>query len=437
MANHTVAIVGRPNVGKSTFFNRLIGDHRSSIVDDFSGVTRDRIYGETFWNGKTFDVIDTGGFVLHSDDVFEAAIREQVLIAMDEASVILFLVDVTTGVTDLDDQMANILRRSKKPVFVVVNKVDNAKRMYEASEFYSLGFEHTFFMAAISGSGTGDLLDAVTDILPDDDNAEEGDGIPKLAIVGQPNVGKSTLVNALVGQERNIVTDVAGTTRDAIHTHYNQFGKDFILVDTAGMRKKTKVKENIEFYSVIRAIKAIEESDVCLLVIDATLGIEQQDLNILRVIEKKRKGLVIVVNKWDLVDKETNTARDLEKDILERTAPFTDIPVIFISALEKQRILKALELALKVHQRRSNRIPTSVLNNWLEESMERFRPPSVRGNYVKMNYVTQLPTPFPSFAFFTNYPKHIKKPYRNYLENRLRESFDFHGIPLTLYFRKK
>ncbi len=437
MANYTVAIVGRPNVGKSTFFNRLIGDHRSSIVDDFSGVTRDRIYGETFWNGKTFNVIDTGGFVLHSDDVFEAAIREQVLIAMDEASVILFLVDVTTGITDLDDQMANILRRSSKPVFVVVNKVDNAKRMYDAAEFYSLGFEHTYFMAAISGSGSGDLLDAITEILPAEEEEEQGEGIPKLAIVGQPNVGKSTLVNALVGQERNIVTDVAGTTRDALHTHYNLFGKNFILVDTAGMRKKNKVKENIEFYSVIRAIKAIEESDVCMLVIDATLGIESQDLNILSIIEKKRKGVLILVNKWDLVEKETNTARDMEARILERTAPFTDIPVLFVSALEKQRIHKALELALKVHERRSNRIATSVLNEWLEETMERFQPPAVRGNYVKINYVTQLPTPFPAFAFFSNYPKHVREPYRNYLENRLRESFDFRGIPLTLYFRKK
>lgn len=433
--NSIVAIVGRPNVGKSTLYNRLIGE-RQAIIDDTSGVTRDRQYGITIWNGKTFTVVDTGGFIRHSEDVFESAIREQVHIAIEEAQVIIFMVDVTTGLTDLDEEVADMLRRSDKPVLLTVNKVDNHQRMYEANEFWSLGFEETFFLSSLTGSGTGELLDAVTEKLPEDVEPEEND-LPRFAIVGQPNVGKSSLTNALLGQSRNIVTDVAGTTRDSIHSHYDKFGKEFILVDTAGIRKKARVRENLEFYSVMRAIKAIEEADVCLLMVDATLGIEAQDMSIFRLAQRRNKGIVILVNKWDLIDKETNTARDMEKEIRQKFAPFTDLPVLFISVQEKQRIFKAVEVALEVYENRNRRIKTSELNEVMLEAIERYPPPSHRGRFIKIKYVSQLPTYYPAFAFFCNHPKHIKENYKNYLENKLREHFNFTGVPIGVFFRKK
>ncbi len=431
----TVAIVGRPNVGKSTLFNRLIGQ-RKAIVDDISGVTRDRQYGVSDWNGKQFNVIDTGGFVLHSNDVFEKAIRSQVLIAIEESSLIIFMVDVTTGITDLDMQLAQQLRKSPKTVLVVVNKVDNSKRLMDVGEFYSLGIHHVFPLSSINGSGTGELLDEVAKHieLPE---KEEDDDIPKIAILGQPNVGKSSLLNALVGEERNIVTEIAGTTRDSIHTRYSQFNRDFLLIDTAGIRKKAKVHENIEFYSVIRAVKAIDEADVIILMIDAQAGIESQDLNILRLAIKKRKGVVIAVNKWDLVEKETNTTLEFEEKIQDKTAPFTDVPIVFISALEKQRIMKTLDIALNVYKNRQTKITTSKLNEFLEEALRKFHPPSVKGRLIKIKYVTQLPTGTPQFAFFCNHPKLIREPYRNYLENRLREQYNFTGAPIALYFREK
>ncbi|MFN7116020.1 MAG: ribosome biogenesis GTPase Der [Saprospiraceae bacterium] len=429
-----VAIVGRPNVGKSTLFNRLIGE-RQAIIDDTPGVTRDRHYGSTFWNGKTFTVVDTGGFVRDSDDVFEAAIRSQVKIAMDEASIILFMVDVATGITDLDEQVADLLRRSKKDVFLVVNKSDNSERMLEANEFYSMGFEHTFPISAMSGSGTGDLLDAVAEKITEE-SAIQSD-LPKFAIVGQPNVGKSSLLNALLGEERNIVTDIAGTTRDTIHTHYNKFGKEFIIVDTAGIRKKAKVSEDLEFYSVMRAIKALEESDVILLLIDAQTGVEAQDLNILRLAQRRHKGVVIVVNKWDLVEKETNTARDFEKEIKNRIAPFNDVPVVFTSVLEKQRIFRVIEIALEVHENRTRKVKTSELNEIMLEAIEKYPPPAHRGNLIKIKYVTQLPLYYPAFAFFCNHPKHVKENYKNYLENQLRKNYNFTGVPIEIFFRQK
>lgn len=433
--NSIVAIVGRPNVGKSTLYNRLIGE-RQAIIDDTSGVTRDRQYGTTIWNGKTFTVVDTGGFIRNSEDVFESAIREQVHIAIEEAQVIIFMVDVTTGLTDLDEEVADMLRRSDKPVLLTVNKVDNHQRMYEANEFWSLGFEETFFLSSLTGSGTGELLDAVTEKLPEDAEPE-GNDLPRFAIVGQPNVGKSSLTNALLGQSRNIVTDVAGTTRDSIHSHYDKFGKEFILVDTAGIRKKARVRENLEFYSVMRAIKAIEEADVCLLMVDATLGIEAQDMSIFRLAQRRNKGIVILVNKWDLIDKETNTARDMEKEIRQKFAPFTDLPVLFISVAEKQRIFKAVEVALEVYENRNRRIKTSELNEVMLEAIERYPPPSHRGRFIKIKYVSQLPTYYPAFAFFCNHPKHIKENYKNYLENKLREHFNFTGVPIGVFFRKK
>jgi len=438
MAGFTVAIVGRPNVGKSTLFNRLL-EQRKAIVDDVSGVTRDRQYGVADWNGKSFNVIDTGGFVPHSDDIFEREIRKQVIVAVEEANAIVFMVDVATGITDLDDAMANILRRSTKPVFLVVNKVDNNERLLEANEFYSLGFENIFFIAAASGSGTGELLDAVADIIKEEDSAEtkEIDALPKFAIIGQPNVGKSSLLNALVGEERTIVSDIPGTTRDTIHTHYNLFKKEFVLIDTAGIRRKTKVHEDLEFYSVIRAIKAVDEADVCLLLLDAEKGIAAQDLNIFSLATKKGKGIVVLVNKWDLVNKETNTARDYELDLKKRLAPFTDVPVIFISVKEKTRIFKVIEIALEVYDNRHKKIPTSKLNEVILKAIESYHPPVVRGNPIKIKYITQLPTVVPSFAFFCNYPDDVKQPYKNYLENQLRKSFDFSGIPLRLFFRKK
>ena len=432
----TVAIVGRPNVGKSTIFNRLL-EQRKAIVEDTPGVTRDRQYGIADWNGKNFYVIDTGGFVPESQDVFEREIRKQVRIAMDEASVILFIVDAATGMTDLDDAMADVLRRSTKPVFLVVNKVDNNERLLEASEFYSLGFDKVFFISAISGSGTGDLLDDVTALIKEESEFAEDADIAKFAIIGQPNVGKSSLLNALVGEERTIVSDIAGTTRDTIHTRYNLFQKDFVLIDTAGIRRKAKVHEDLEFYSVIRAIKALDEADVCLLLLDAEKGITAQDLTIFSLAAKKGKGIVVLVNKWDLVAKETNTARDYEKTLKQRLAPFNDVPILFISVIEKTRIFKAIEEGLEVYENRKRRIPTSELNDKLLKAIEAYNPPVVRGNAVKIKYVTQIPTVVPSFAFFSNYPDDIKTPYKNYLENKLRENFNFQGVPLRIFFRKK
>ncbi len=434
----TVAITGRPNVGKSTFFNRLL-EQRKAIVDDVSGVTRDRQYGVADWNGKTFNVIDTGGFVSGSDDMFEREIRKQVHIAIDEANVIIFMVDTTTGITGLDESMANMLRKSTKPVFLVVNKVDNHSRMLEASEFYSLGFENIFFLSSITGSGTGELLDAITALItekdPEETNAENE--LPKFAIIGQPNVGKSSLLNALIGKERTIVSDIAGTTRDTIHTHYNLFNKEFILIDTAGIRRKAKVHEDLEFYSVIRAIKAMDEADVCLLMLDAEKGITAQDLSIFSLAVKKGKGIVMLVNKWDKMEKATNSARDYEAQLKKKMAPFSDVPILFISVTEKQRIFKAIELALQVHENRERKIPGAQLNEVLLKAIESYHPPVVRGNAIKIKYVSQLPTHTPSFAFFCNYPDDIKTPYRNYLENKLRENFNFSGVPVRIFFRKK
>ena len=434
MSNNIVAIVGRPNVGKSTFYNRLIGE-RQAIIDNTSGVTRDRQYGTSFWNGKTFTVVDTGGFVKNSEDVFESAIRSQVRIAIDEARVIVFMVDVTTGITDLDAEVADMLRRSDKPVYLAVNKVDNGKRMIEANEFWGLGFEQTFFLSAITGSGSGELLDEVVEHIDVEEPGE--DKIPKFAIVGQPNVGKSSLTNALLGEDRNIVTEIAGTTRDSIHSKYSKFGKEFLLIDTAGIRKKSKVYEDLEFYSVMRAIRAIEEADVCLLMIDAQTGIEAQDMNIFRLAQKRNKGIVLLVNKWDLLEKETNTLRDMEKDLRNRIAPFNDVPIVFISVLEKQRIFKAIEAALEVYENRNRKIKTSQLNEIMQEAIERYPPPVHRGRLVKIKYVTQLPTYYPAFAFFCNNPKHVKENYKNYLENQLRKHFNFSGVPIGVFFRKK
>ncbi len=438
MAGFTVAIVGRPNVGKSTFFNRLLGE-RKAIVDDISGVTRDRQYGVSDWNGKTFNLIDTGGFVPNSEDVFEKEIRKQVLIAVEEAHALVFIVDAATGITDLDESMAQVLRRTSKPVFLAVNKVDNHTRLLEATEFYGLGFEEIFFISAMTGSGTGDLLDAITALISEErsEETEEIAALPKIAIIGQPNVGKSSLLNALVGKERTIVSDIAGTTRDTIHTHYKLFKKEFILIDTAGIRRKAKVHEDLEFYSVIRAIKAMDEADICLLMLDAQKGITAQDLNIFSMAVKKGKGIVMLVNKWDLVEKETNTAKDFEKMLKERLAPFTDVPILFISAIEKTRIFRVIETALEVYENRKRVVPTAQLNEVMLKAIESYRPPVVRGNPVKIKYITQLPTQVPSFAFFSNHPDDIKEPYKNYLENQLRSKFKFTGVPLRIFFRKK
>jgi len=434
----TLAITGRPNVGKSTFFNRLL-EQRKAIVDDISGVTRDRQYGITDWNGKSFNVIDTGGFVPHSDDVFEREIRKQVTIAIEEANAIVFMTDAAIGITHLDDAMAGMLRKSSKPVFLVVNKVDNNERMLAGSEFYSLGFDKIFFISSVSGSGTGELLDAITDLIPaeDADATDPGDSLPKFAIIGQPNVGKSSLLNALIGQERTIVSDIAGTTRDTIHTHYKLFQKDFILIDTAGIRRKAKVHEDLEFYSVIRAIKAMDEADVCLILIDADKGVSAQDISIFSLAAKKGKGVVVLVNKWDLAEKETNTARDYEIMLKQKLAPFTDVPILFISAKEKTRIFKAIEIGLEVAENRKTKISTSQLNEVVLKAIESYHPPVVRGHPVKIKYVTQLPTAVPSFAFFCNFPDDIKQPYKNYLENKLRENFNLKGVPIRLFFRKK
>jgi GTP-binding protein len=401
-------------------------------------VTRDRQYGVADWNGKSFNVIDTGGFVPDSEDVFEREIARQVVIALEEANALIFMTDAATGVTNLDEAMADVLRRSTKPVYLAVNKVDNYERQLQANEFYSLGFENVFFISSMSGSGTGELLDAVATQITEDDSEEvvQQDALPKFAIIGQPNVGKSSLLNALVGQERTIVSDIAGTTRDTIHTHYNLFQKEFILIDTAGIRRKTKVHEDLEFYSVIRAIKAIDEADVCLLLLDAEKGITAQDLKIYSLAASKGKGIVVLVNKWDIVEKETNTARDYEKELKEKLAPFNDVPILFISAKEKTRIFKAIEKGLEVFESKKRRIPTAKLNDAMLQAVAAYKPPMTRGNLIRIKYVTQLPTAVPSFAFFSNHPDEIKTPYKNYLENQLRKQFDFCGVPIRIFFRK-
>lgn len=432
--SNIIAIVGRPNVGKSTLFNRLT-ESRKAIVDDFSGVTRDRHYGTAEWTHKQFTVIDTGGYVANSEDVFEAAIREQVVIAIEEASVLLFMVDVTTGITDLDDEIAQLLRRSKKPVFIVVNKVDNNALENEAAVFYSFGLGEIYSISSMSGSGTGDLLDDV--IAHFEDEPLEENALPKLTIVGRPNVGKSSLINALMGQERNIVTPIAGTTRDSIHIHYNQFGHEFMFIDTAGLRKKTKVKENIEFYSVMRTIKAIEEADVVVLMIDAVDGLESQDVNIFHLAEKNKKGIVILVNKWDLVEKDNKTMKAFEEQIRQKLQPFTDVPIVFTSVISKQRIFKAIETALEVFKNRSKKVPTSKLNDVMLPIIENYPPPALKGKYIKVKYITQINATSPMFAFFCNLPQYIKEPYKRFIENKLREHFDFSGVPIQIYFRQK
>ena len=433
MAN-IVAIVGRPNVGKSTLYNRLT-ESRKAIVDDFSGVTRDRHYGQAEWIGKKFTVIDTGGFVHGSDDVFEAAIRDQVLIAIEEASAILFVVDVTTGITDLDDEIANLLRRSKKPVYVVSNKVDSAKQTNDSAEFYGLGLGEVYNISSMTGSGTGELLDAVVESFENEE--EEESELPKFTIVGRPNVGKSSLTNALLGKDRNIVTPIAGTTRDSIRIHYNQFGHEFLLVDTAGLRRKSKVNEDIEFYSVMRTIKALEDSDVVILMIDAKDGIEAQDINIFHLAEKNKKGVVVLVNKWDTVEKDHKTAKEFEQNIKNKIAPFTDVPIIFTSVTEKQRIFKAIETAMEVFENKTKKISTSKLNDVMLEIIERYPPPATKGKFIKIKYVTQLPGRSPMFAFFCNLPQYIKDPYKRFIENKLRENFNFSGVPIQIFFRQK
>ena len=431
----TVAIIGRPNVGKSTLFNRLIGE-RKAIIDDVSGVTRDRIYGISEWNGKIFNVIDTGGFVSHTQDIFEQEIKKQVHIAIDEATVLLFVVDATVGVTDLEQDITRMLRRHNKKVLLVVNKADNAKRTYEGAEFYSLGFDKVFFIAAISGSGTGELLDEVASLIeiPAEDSQEH---LPRIAIVGQPNVGKSSLVNVLLGEERNIVTEIAGTTRDSIHSHYKLYKKEFILIDTAGIRKKAKVHEDLEFYSVIRAVNSIDEADVCILMIDAQTPIESQDLSILSMIVKKKKGLVLVVNKWDLVKKETNTMKSVEEAIRRKIAPFNDVPIIFTSVKEKQRVFKVLEEALEVYDNKNRKVNSTELNEKISLKMEQFPHPLVRGNPFKVARIEQVPARAPTFVFYTNFPNDVRENYRQFLENELRKIFQFTGVPIALIFRKK
>jgi GTP-binding protein len=430
-----VAIVGRPNVGKSTLFNRLT-DSREAIVDELSGVTRDRNYGVSHWNGMDFSVIDTGGYVQNSDDIFEEEINKQVLLAIEESDIILFMVDVTCGIHELDTSVASLLRRVEKKVLLVVNKVDNGERLMDANEFYNLGLGDYFPLSSMNGSGTGELLDEVVKNLPEEEPGLIPE-LPRIAIVGRPNVGKSSLVNSLLGEERNIVTPVAGTTRDSIYTRYNKFQHDFLLVDTAGLRKKGKVSEDIEFYSVMRAVKTIENSDICLLLIDATRGIEAQDLNIMSLIQKNNKGMIVLVNKWDLIEKENNTTILFENDIREKTAPFTDYPILFISATNKQRIHKVLELIEKVNQNRNRKISTSELNEVMLQVVKNNPPPALKGKYVKIKYVTQLPIYTPAFAFFCNLPQYVKDPYKRYLENRMREKFEFTGVPIRIFFRKK
>jgi len=430
-----VAIVGRPNVGKSTLFNRLT-ETREAIVDEVSGVTRDRHYGTSEWNGREFSVIDTGGYVTSSDDIFEEEIRKQVILAIDEADAILFVVDVEIGITDLDEAVTRILRKTQKPVFLVVNKVDNNQRLMDANEFYRLGLGRIYPVSSINGSGTGELLDELVKSFKKENSAEIND-IPKFAVVGRPNVGKSTLINTLIGEERNIVTPIAGTTRDSIYTRYSKYNHDFYLIDTAGLRKKGKVHQDLEFYSVLRSIRAIESSDVCLLLVDATLGMESQDMNILKLIIRNRKGVVLLVNKWDLVKKETHTLKEHTEKIIEKTAPFQDFPIIFISAINKQRIYNVLDAAIGVYRNRTQKISTNRLNQVMLEAIKDNPPPAVKGKHIKIKYVTQLPTHAPGFAFFANLPQYIKDPYRRYLENRLRKSFNFSGVPIQVFFRKK
>ena len=437
MAN-LVAIVGRPNVGKSTLFNRLTKT-RSAIVSDTAGTTRDRQYGKCDWAGREFSVVDTGGWVVNSDDIFEDAIRRQVLVATEEADLVLFLVDVNTGVTDLDEDVAQILRRTKVPVVLVVNKADNNEQIYEAPVFYSLGLGDPFPISASTGSGTGDLLDAVIAQLKPGDNDNVEDGIPRFAVVGRPNAGKSSIINAFIGEDRNIVTEIAGTTRDSIYTRFDKFGFDFYLVDTAGIRRKNKVTEDLEFYSVMRSIRAIEHSDVCILMIDATRGIESQDMNIFQLIQKNQKSLVVVVNKWDLVpDKDQKVIKTFENAIRERMAPFVDFPIIFASALTKQRIFKVLETAKQVYLNRKARVGTSKLNEVMLPLIEAYPPPSTKGKYIKIKYCTQLPnTQIPSFVFYANLPQYVKENYRRFLENKIRENWNMHGCPINVFIRQK
>ena len=430
-----VAIVGRPNVGKSTFFNRLI-QRREAITDAVSGVTRDRHYGKSDWNGKEFSLIDTGGYVVGSDDIFEAEIDKQVELAIDEADAIIFMVDVETGVTGMDEEVAQLLRKSKKPFFLAVNKVDSAKREHDAVEFYSLGVEKYYTISSINGSGSGDLLDDLVVALPDDPEVVE-EQLPRFAVVGRPNAGKSSFINALIGEDRFVVTDIAGTTRDSIDTKYNRFGFEFNLVDTAGIRKKAKVKEDLEFYSVMRSVRAIEHSDVCLLVFDATRGFDGQVQNIFWLAERNNKGVVILVNKWDLVEKDNQSTKDMEAYIRKQCEPYTDVPIVFISTVTKQRIFKAIETAVTVFKNRSNKIKTSVLNDTMLPIIQAYPPPQYKGKFVKIKYCTQLPTPFPAFAFFANLPQYVKEPYKRFIENKLRQEFDFTGVPVTIYIRKK
>lgn len=434
--SNIVAIVGRPNVGKSTFFNRLV-QKRQAIVDNVSGVTRDRHYGKSDWNGQEFTIIDTGGYIIGSEDAFEVEIRKQVELAIEESNVILFMVDNQVGLTDMDKEVAQLLRKSKKPVLLVVNKVDSNKNLDDSYEFYNLGFEQFFTVSSQSGSGTGELLDEVVTHFDQGDHKDPFEGLPRVAIVGRPNAGKSTLTNALLDEERNIVTDIAGTTRDSIETLYNKFGHEFVLIDTAGMRKKGKVSEDLEFYSVMRAVRAVEECDVCVLMIDATRGIEAQDLNILFLAERNRKGIVILVNKWDLVEKETNTMKAYEAEIRNKIAPFNDVPILFVSALTKQRVHKTVEIIMEVNENRNRRIKTSRLNELLLPIMEITPPPAIKGKYIKIKYVTQLPTRTPQFAFFANLPQYVKEPYKRFIENQLRKHFNFTGVPIEVYFRQK
>lgn len=436
MSNNIIAVVGRPNVGKSTLFNRIV-ESRTAIVDDESGVTRDRNYGKGEWNGVEFSIIDTGGYVHNSDDIFEGEIRKQVILAIDEADVILFVVDVELGITDLDDAVAGMLRKVEKPIVLAVNKVDNNQRIADSYEFFNLGLGDPYCISSINGSGTGDLLDAVVKAFPKDSVPAEEEEIPHFAIVGRPNVGKSSMINALTEEDRHIVTEVAGTTRDSIKTRFNKFGHDFILTDTAGLRKKGKVHEDLEFYSVMRSIRAIEAADVCLLLVDATRGVEAQDINIFSLILKNKKGVVILVNKWDLIEKDTNSTKQFTEEIKNKLAPFTDVPIIFTSAITKQRILKAFESAMKVYECRKGRIKTSVLNEYLLKAIEQFSPPMTKGKDIKIKYVTQLPAPTPIFAFYANLPQYIKAPYKRYLENKIREFFNFQGVPITVVFRQK
>ncbi|QTE24064.1 ribosome biogenesis GTPase Der [Polaribacter cellanae] len=435
--NSIVAIVGRPNVGKSTLFNRLV-QRREAIVDSVSGVTRDRHYGKSDWNGKEFSVIDTGGYAIGSDDIFEEEIRKQVKLAIEEADLIVFVVDVEEGITPMDAEVAKILRKVKKPIFVTVNKVDNAMRDADAVEFYNLGLGDYHTISSINGSGTGDLLDALAEKMPTPEELDlEKEELPRFAVVGRPNAGKSSFINALIGEDRNIVTNIAGTTRDSIDTKYNRFGFDFNLIDTAGIRKKSKVKEDLEFYSVMRAVRSIEYADVIILVVDATRGFEGQDQNIFWLAEKNRKGVVILINKWDLVEKETNTMRDFEAMVRKQIEPFTDVPIVFISALTKQRIFKAIETTVEVFENRKNKIPTSKFNDAMLDIVKSYPPPAIKGKYVKIKYCMQLPTQTPQFAFFCNLPQYVRDPYKRFVENKLREIYNFSGVPITIYFRQK